>query len=171
MKYMSDLASDLKDQPTKFWKSVSYLSGKGKSGTGTGEAGSAQEFNDHFLSFPLKTTSNLSCVSRPPIEYLSHLQDVPPFSFSHVDEEDVLQLISELNTKKATGPDQIPPFFIKKFSLFLLTPVTEIINKSFDQCIIPSAWKVANIIPIQKKMEILVCQIIDLYRSYLLFQR
>lgn len=52
---------------------------------------------------------------------------------------------------KPPGADQISPLFIKSFCLFLLNPITDIINKSFKQCIVSKAWKQANVIPIQKK--------------------
>ena len=41
-------------------------------------------------------------------------------------------------------------FLSRSFAPFY-TPITWIINKSFDQCVFPKGWKRTNVVPIQKK--------------------
>ena len=48
LKYILDLARNLKDQSVKFWKRTSYLSGKERSSAGSSITGTAEEFNSHF---------------------------------------------------------------------------------------------------------------------------
>ena len=146
--YISELAKNMKSQPSKFWDKMSYLTSKK---VGSDVTGTADEFNNYFLSIPHQIVADVPAINISPTSFIEHLRDVPTFLFSHVSKEEVYYLIRDLNTRKATGADQIPPFFIKRLRLFLLEPITEIVNRSLDQCVFPKVWKQANVIPIQKK--------------------
>jgi hypothetical protein len=53
----------------------------------------------------------------------------------------------------ATGPDCIPGLAFKLFSEFLAEPLAFLYNMSLKHGIIPSLWKLANVIPIPKSKE------------------
>lgn len=52
---------------------------------------------------------------------------------------------------KAGGPDNVPQKVLKEFAYELSSPVTDIINTSLQQGIVPSQWKNANVIPLPKQ--------------------
>jgi len=51
---------------------------------------------------------------------------------------------------KSPGPDQIPNWFLRDFSVWLAEPVCCIFNVSLLSGIFPQSWKQANVIPILK---------------------
>jgi hypothetical protein len=52
--------------------------------------------------------------------------------------------------KFSCGPDEIPPFLLKKFSDFLAYPLSVLFSRSFNSGFIPPEWKVARIVPVHK---------------------
>ena len=67
-----------------------------------------------------------------------------------VDEIEVQGIIRKLKNKRTSGPDGIPDFLVKECGKELLTPLTHIINCSFETGIFPERLKVARIKPIFK---------------------
>ena len=65
--------------------------------------------------------------------------------------EGVANLLSNLKSHKASGPDNIPVFFLKETANEIAPILTQIFQSSLDQGVLPSDWKTANIIPIFKK--------------------
>ena len=49
------------------------------------------------------------------------------------------------------GPDDLPARIIKEFAYELSFPVTNILNASFSQAIVPTQWKEANAVPTPKQ--------------------
>ena len=148
-KYINNLATSLKDEPSKFWRQVSYLSGKNFDDVLV-DVHSAGEFNKYFLSIASDIAANLKTTTMQPLGYLTRY-DAPLLSFAHVSLGDVLVLVKQLCPNKATGPDSIPAKFCKLLGSLIAYPIMKIINMSFDQCIFPALWKQANVIPLQKK--------------------
>jgi hypothetical protein len=62
----------------------------------------------------------------------------------------VYKKLKALNSRKATGPDGIPPIFIKKLSHILASPIAKLISRSLQEGITPQDWKDAIVIPIPK---------------------
>ena len=63
----------------------------------------------------------------------------------------VTQLLDDINTNKAPGPDGIHGCFLKHCSKSLCRPLSIIFKLSYNTGIIPSEWKSANIVPVHKK--------------------
>ena len=63
----------------------------------------------------------------------------------------VANLLSNLKLHKASGPDNIPVFFLKETANEIAPILAQIFQSSLDQGVLPSDWKTANIIPIFKK--------------------
>lgn len=153
-RYISDLAENMKNDSSKFWRSISHLSRKSLATT-IEPSHSADEFNKHFLTIPHKIVSGLDVSNVDPISYVKDfiLSDIPSIHFQHVDPQEVYHLIGALESKKATGADNIPTSVIKLLTNSLVTPITTIINKSIDQSTVPTAWKAANVRPTQKSVK------------------
>ena len=67
-----------------------------------------------------------------------------------IDPYSVERKLADINVHKSPGPDQIPNWFLRDFSVWLAEPVCCIFNASLLSGIFPQSWKQANVIPIPK---------------------
>ena len=81
-------------------------------------------------------------------EFVTH---TGKFSFTKVNEHQIENEILDLNPKKATGPDTIPPKIIKDASRVLKSPLADLFNTTVEISQFPTALKYANVSPIYKK--------------------
>ena len=70
-------------------------------------------------------------------------------------------LLSNLTPSKATGPDGIPSFILKKCSAVIAPSLAALFNLSLQQGKVPSEWKMENVVPIPKKDNL---QVVTNYR-------
>ena len=63
----------------------------------------------------------------------------------------VIKLLNGLQTKKATGPDNVSARLIKEIAAELAPALVNFFQQSIDSGIFPDAFKEANITPIHKK--------------------
>jgi hypothetical protein len=70
-----------------------------------------------------------------------------PFSISV---DSVLHHLQKLKSRKATGPDQVPPLLFKIGAYFLCGPIANIFNMSIQSKEFPSAFKHALVCPVPK---------------------
>ena len=77
------------------------------------------------------------------------------FTFSHVTMNAVLKELRSINIRKTTGCDLIPGKLIKEGADFLCKPIQSLINKCIDTSTFPNALKLADVVPIFKKNDIL----------------
>lgn len=102
-------------------------------------------FNEYFVS--QATLSNNDSAEIPFLPRWS------PDSLSVIttDEQMVRHLLSSVNTSKACGCDGISNKIIRLCCEGLYKPFTSLINTSFRLGQYPSAWKLANVLPLFKK--------------------
>ena len=62
-----------------------------------------------------------------------------------------------MKVNKGVGPNSIPAKILNDYKSEFSKPFSDMINTSFTTGILPSTLKVANIIPIHKKVNKLVC--------------
>ena len=67
-----------------------------------------------------------------------------------VTEKEVEFEISQLNGKKSSGYDEIPPKLVKNISKHIVKPLTYIYNQSFLTGVIPNDLKIALVTPVFK---------------------
>ena len=72
------------------------------------------------------------------------------FQFSTSSEEDVLHILSHLNTSKSTGPDGISAGLLKLTAPSVTASLTVLFNYSLATGSVPGEWKTANITPVPK---------------------
>ena len=75
------------------------------------------------------------------------LKTLRKFSFHEVSEQEV---VKELPTNKAAGPDKLPIRVIKDSLPVISSTITSLINCSFTTNTFPDDWKIAEVIPIPK---------------------
>lgn len=69
---------------------------------------------------------------------------------SVVSESDVLNIISSLNESVSSGPDGLPPIFLKKCASGIVKPLTQLFNWSLTSGVFPEKWKLSFLKPIFK---------------------
>ena len=62
--------------------------------------------------------------------------------------------LKALNPNKSPGPNGIPSWVYKEFAEILAYPISLILNSSYKQEKLPSAWKKANISPVPKNTQV-----------------
>ena len=64
----------------------------------------------------------------------------------------VCRVLRSLKTDKASGPDGIPPRFLKEFADELVTVLCLLFCLILNSCIYPSSWKNALVQPVPKRV-------------------
>ena len=77
--------------------------------------------------------------------------DIPSIDNIQVTPELVSKKIEDLKASNSCGPDNISSFILKTFKQELLTPLTDIYNKSLQSGVVPEDWRIGNVTPIFKK--------------------
>ena len=133
--------------PRKWWQEVKRLSGMKSTNVNVIYQIDIEDFsnltlqeqvnsiNAAFLS-PLEEYRMSTPLERRPLE------DSP--EFLKVTEERVQKVLQKLNPNKASGPDKIPNWFLKEYSYIIALPIMKILNLSFYEQSIPTAWKMAD---------------------------
>ena len=60
-------------------------------------------------------------------------------------------MLKVVKTSKSSGPDGIPPKLIKEFAYELSSPLTDVLNCSFKEGVVPHQWRSAIVVPIPKQ--------------------
>ena len=101
-----------------------------------------------------------SIVSIPSERRKKIRQDTKAESSKHISEDSMVQdltlqdlnyAIGSLQTKKAPGPDGINNDMLKQLGPATKKTLLSIFNSSWNEGVIPTAWKLAHIIPVHKK--------------------
>ena len=82
----------------------------------------------------------------PPTLEQSTISDIAPIT---IDKHEI-RLLDNLNSHKATGPDNIPTQLLKQLSPEISPVLTMIFQAALQQCQVPTDWKTANIVPVHK---------------------
>ena len=122
----------------------------------------ANAFNEFFIDSVLSLRNSLpnenenQCVNED-IDIVESLACSHSFDFSPVDEDFVINMISNLDDSKATGADDISIKFLKEGNPEIAVWITQFINLSFNTGVYPDDWKHAKICPIFKKGDRNIC--------------
>lgn len=142
----------IKNNEHNSWKIINTILGKGKNKDDivlrendiliTDPLEISELFNDKFL-MEIPSISKEIMYNGPVINECIY--------FDAVSEREVMNVINNLNDKKAAGIDSILPTIIKQLKDKLITPLTIVINKIFRDAEYPDSLKSAKIVPIHKK--------------------
>jgi len=153
----SDLIGESSHNPKRYWSLVKSLMGnKVNRCIPTLTQGDtyfcsaqdkAEHLNDYFASqTKLDIPNNFSL---PQFSYLTdhRLEQIT------IRNHETLKALKDLNTNKATGPDEIGNMILKNISQSIYKPLTTLLNKSLEAGIFPNQWKRANVVPVHKKSD------------------
>ena len=85
------------------------------------------------------------------IKIKEHYRSENSFSFKNVKLSEIKKHLRNINSKKATGEDTIPPKLVKMASEHLALPLTKAINAALNTSTFPDNAKKAIITPIDKR--------------------
>ena len=85
------------------------------------------------------------------VEIKKNINIVEKFTIKEATVSDINTLLKSVNTKKATGPDNIPPKLVKLSANVIDSHLCNIINKGLQNSSFPDAAKIASVRPIYKK--------------------
>ena len=152
--YISDyLGEAIEENPKRFWSYIKQLN-KEELGIADFEINGsiisdnkskADMLNNQFLSvFTQEDLSNI-----PDIGY----DRIPAIDSLSITINGVAKQLSLLKTNKASGPDAIPPWFLKEYAAEIAPILTNIFQDSIESGTVPSRWKSANVCGVPQKRE------------------
>ena len=99
--------------------------------------------NSFFSSvFTNENTENIPSFEKRTDELLTKIE---------ITQDDMYRALRKLNPSKSPGPDQLHPRILKELSQELSYPLFKLFNRSLKEGKVPSAWKLAEVVPIFKK--------------------
>ena len=93
-------------------------------------------------------SSVFTCESliNPPAKCLTEM-----LIFMQIDKQELISALSRLDDNVKSGPEGIPPYFIKRLKFSLLPPLSKLYNKCLSVGRFPDIWKESYILPIHKE--------------------
>ena len=110
----------------------------------------ANIFNKFFVNVSHNITKNMPRSDKSPVDFMRNRIGDSFFTAPSVPLE-ISQIISLLKTGKSLGPNSIPMKILKTLSPLISSPLSQIINESFQSGIFPDKMKLAKVIPLFKK--------------------
>ena len=109
----------------------------------------ADEFNRFFSSIGEKLSSEIPDTGDL---FTKNLPSKPKaiFKFELINQEIVAQIIDSMESKRSSSFDSVSNFHVKKLKSSLLLPLTIAINRSLQEGLFPSKFKIAKVIPLFK---------------------
>lgn len=139
--FTSTLPCYIKNNPHRFWKHFRPAAETKSCLSDSDKTNQANIFNDYFQSVFTDdngTTPAALPTARIPIEPLV------------ISDTGILNLLLNLDTKKASGHDDIANEFLFRYAELCSKYLGIIYRKSIETAKLPSEWKVAKVIPIHK---------------------
>ena len=68
-----------------------------------------------------------------------------------ITEFDVPYALTNLNPRKAAGPDDIGNWLLREYAKILIQPITSILNASYREQRLPAPWKLVDVVPLPKQ--------------------
>ncbi len=160
-KYNEGLKNNLSDKNTnikRFWAIMKQLYGaKMKTGIPTLLSGSdyystdidkAEHFADYFAD-QCSLPDPPDGFALPPMHYLTNER----LSNVYFGVAEVWDIMRKLDPGKASGPDKISYRFLKECAHTLARPFCLLFQRSLNDGIFPTIWKLSHISPVYKKLE------------------
>ena len=110
-----------------------------------------EEFNNYFCNIGPNFQKAIPTSQKTFFDFCLSLY-LGKFIFSaYTNEEELLDIVRSLKTKKSPGFDYIKNDLIKHVITGILKPLTHILNLSMSNGVVPRNMKIAKVVPIFKK--------------------
>ena len=110
----------------------------------------ANTFNNYFASIAETTKKSIKYTHKHFSDYLSNESDSTIF-LQPTDKEEIANIISSLNSSKASGPNSIPYRILFLLKNEISKQLADLFNLSFMTDVFPSVLKIAKVVPAFKK--------------------
>lgn len=108
----------------------------------------ANHLNNFFVTIADKTLSqNLNGKPPTPVTDRNNQPQTQILTFTQTNKQEIGRIIDSLKSKTSAGEDEMSSKIIKKCKNEIITPLTDIINKSLTQGTFPSLLKLAKVYP------------------------
>ena len=146
--YNKCIAGLRQNNPHKWWTSIKKITKQKKTGgfnniiAGKYDGDVTKFANDinvflHSVSSDLDPLPDMSTCESTCLDYI-----IEPFAIE--------RKLNSIDIRKSNGPDEIPNWFLRDFSVWLAEPLAAIFNLSVSSGVVPLVWKQANVAPIPK---------------------
>ncbi|CAB4020519.1 Hypothetical predicted protein [Paramuricea clavata] len=105
-------------------------------------------FNKHFIEVGQRLSRNIPITDKQQEAYINVSN--ARFHFQELSQQEILNLLSNIATNKATGPDKISAKLVKVAAPIIANHLTIIFNKSLSEGTFPHDWKISKVTPIYK---------------------
>lgn len=109
----------------------------------------ANKFNEYFANIGKNLAKDIPSISNNFASYLNKGY-MNSFFLLPTDDIEIRNIISSMKNTKSCGVDQIPTSVIKSVSELISTPLSKLINLSFNSGSFPDLLKIAKVCPIFK---------------------
>ena len=116
----------------------------------------ANTFNNYFASIAETTKRSIKYSHKHFSDYLSNESDSTIF-LQPTDKEEIANIISSLNSSKASGPNSIPYRILFLLKNEISKQLADLFNLSFMTGVFPSVLKTAKVVPVFKRDSKLDC--------------
>ena len=110
----------------------------------------ANTFNNYFASIAETTKKSIKYTHKHFSDYLSNESDSTIF-LQPTDKEEIANIISSLNSNKASGPNSIPYRILFLLKNEISKQLADLLNLSFMTGVFPSVLKTAKVVSVFKK--------------------
>ena len=110
----------------------------------------ASIFNKYFVNVSHDITKTIPRAKKSPMDFMGERVGNSFFTAQSTAFE-IPDIISLLRSGKSLGPNSIPMKILKCLSSLISSPLSQIINESFQSGIFPDKMKLAKVIPLFKK--------------------
>ena len=114
----------------------------------------AETFNSYFSQIGQKLAENIPTNERRFHDFLSN-QNSHSLFFVPTNQEEITDIVNNLKPKKSSGYDGIDNCLLKSIIQSIVNPLVHIFNLSLTTGLVPNGLKIAKVIPIFKKGDVL----------------
>jgi len=126
------------------WKTIRNLNIAASKKNKTDCPFDCETLNNYYTSTGAKTFSKSLSNHQKHFKY--------KFQFTAVCENDIARCLLKIKSN-AVGRDGLPLKFLKLILPYILAPLTHLVNHCFTTSTFPHGWKLAKVIPVQKKAD------------------
>ena len=152
-KFEMRIAKEVKTNPKTFWRYVNSIRSKLNPTLVDESLNDIEAATDEDKAEMLNKFFT-STFTRESFDNIPEFQDhdfVTSLDGISIDAGIVREKLCDLNSSKATGPDEFLPTVLKEVAAEISLPLSIIFKKSLSEGRLPLDWKIATIIPIFKK--------------------
>jgi len=166
--YYTDQLSQFKNDTRKTWNILREVIGKRNDACTISETFNINNvmiedpkiISDHFCKYfseiGPKFANQIPTPDKPYNEYLKNTGNVNSFFLAPTDSVEIARIIMSLKPKKSSGQDGISSKLLQTLCIQLSIPISIIVNKSMSSGKVPTAMKIAKVIPIYKSKDKMV---------------